>query len=103
MSSSVDDAPETVPRTDHYVLDEDYLIHRLKWTEGSTHSSLADNYASFTFAHYGKATVVFDEYTGGPSTKDNTHQRRKSRAANKVDISDAGNLLARKKPSSQMI
>ena len=36
----------------------------------------ADNYAAFTVKHYGKATVVFDDYSGGPSTKDSTHQQR---------------------------
>lgn len=33
-------------------------------------------YVDFTIRHYGKATVVFDGYSGGPSIKDNTHQRR---------------------------
>ena len=45
---------QTVPVTDHYVLDGGSLLHRLKWTEGSTYSSIADDYASFTVQHYGK-------------------------------------------------
>ena len=32
--------------------------------------------ADFTIRHYGKATIVFDGYSEGPSIKDNTHQRR---------------------------
>ena len=66
-----------VPKTEHYVLDGGSLLHRLKWTEGSTYSSIADAYTSFTVASYGKATVIFDGY-GEPSTKDITHTRRKT-------------------------
>ena len=33
---------QTIPHTDHYVLDEGSLLHRLKWTEGNTYSSIAD-------------------------------------------------------------
>ena len=35
-----------------------------------------DEYAPFTVKHYGKATVVFDGYSVGPSTKDSTHQQK---------------------------
>jgi hypothetical protein len=67
----------------------------LKWTEGKTYSSIANDYADFTVKHYGKATVIFDGYGGGPNTKDHTHQRRsQSRIANKVNISEA---ICRKK------
>ena len=40
-----------------------------------SYGSIAQSYADFTIRHYGLATVVFDGY-GGPSIKDNTHQRR---------------------------
>lgn len=79
---------QTIPHTDHHVLDGCSLLQRLKWTERNTYSSIADRYASFVINHYGNATVVFDGYCGGPSTKDNTHQRRKSYVGNKVDISN---------------
>jgi len=36
----------------------------------------ADEYAPFTVKHYSKATVVIDDYSGGPSTNDNTHQQK---------------------------
>ena len=78
-----------IPRTDHYVLDGGSLLHRLKWKEGSTYSSIASNYAYFTVNKYGKATIVFDGYGGGPSTKDNAHMRRKSEVTNMVNISCA--------------
>ena len=87
---------QTIPDTDHHVLDGGSLLHRLKWTEGNTYISIADRYASFVLHHYGKATIVFDGYSGGPSTKDNTHQRRKSYVGNKVDISEATKFSGKK-------
>ena len=63
---------QTLPTTDHYVLDVGSLIHRLKWIEGNTYSSIADTYASFTHNLYGNVTVVFNGYTGNPSTKQYT-------------------------------
>ena len=77
---------ETIPVTDHYVLDGGSLLHRLKWTEGSTYSSIADAYAKFTLDLYGHATAVFDGYSGEPVIKDNTHQRRgANKTATKVN------------------
>ena len=90
VNSSNDAILQVIPKTDHFVLDGGSLIHRLKWTDGSTYNSIADAYASFTVDVYGNATVVFDDYDGGPSTKDNAHQRRtRTKVINKVDISDA--------------
>ena len=86
----------TIPKTDHYVLDGGSLLHRLKWKEGNTYSSIADSYASFTCNVYGKATVVFDGYNGEPSTKDNTHQRRATKVSNKVDITQATKFVGKK-------
>ena len=66
VTPTSDDAVlETIPVTDHYVLDGGSLLHRLKWTEGSTYSSIADAYAKFTLDLYVHATVVFDGYSDG--------------------------------------
>ena len=93
VTSANDAILQVIPKTDHYVLDGGSLIHRLKWTDGSTYNSVADAYASFTFNMYGNATVVFDGYDGGPSTKGNAHQRRtRSKVKHKVDISDTTKL-----------
>ena len=95
--NSSNDAIQVIPKTDHYVLDGGSLIHRLKWTDGSTYNSIADAYASFTVDVYGNATLVFDGYDGGPSTKDNAHQRRtRTKVTNKVDISDATKFVGKK-------
>ena len=68
---------QSIAKTDQYILDGGSLLHRLKWKERSTYSSIANSYASFTSNLYGKATIVFDGYSGGPIAKDNTHQHQK--------------------------
>jgi len=81
---------QTVPRTDHYVLDRGSLLQCLKWMEGCTYSSTADEYVSFTVIYYAKATIVFDGYGAGPSIKDGAHQRRRrNKNANMVNITGA--------------
>ena len=78
---------QTVPVTEHNVLDRGSLLHRLKWRDGSTSSSIADDYASFTVENYGRAIVVFDGYEVGPSIKDCAHQRRSRKLnVNKVNV-----------------
>ena len=67
---------DTKPETEHYILDGGSLLHRLPWKKGATYGMIAQTYADFTIHNYGLATVVFDGYEGGPSIKDNTHQRR---------------------------
>ena len=86
-----------VPEVEHNVLDGGSLLHRLKWSEGKTYSSIADDYASFTVKHYGKATIVFDGYIGGPNTKDITHKRlRQNRTSNKVNIAEGTKFVGKK-------
>jgi len=67
---------DSIPKTDHYVLDGGSLLHRVQWKAGDTYGAIAQSYADFTVRHYSLATVVFDGYGEGPSIKDNTHQRR---------------------------
>lgn len=94
--SSTNVVTDAIPVTEHYVLDGGSLLHRLKWTEGSTYSSIATTYASFTVRHYGNATVVFDGYDGGPSIKDNTHQRRSRSQHQTVNVTDATEFVGKK-------
>ena len=67
---------DTPPKTQHYVIDGGSLLQRLQWKRGETYGSIAQSYAEFTTRRYQRATVVFDGYLGGPTIKDNTHQRR---------------------------
>ena len=76
MQKSSQTVLESIPPTEHYVLDGGSLVHCLPWKKGDSYGDIAQSYADFTIRHYGKATVVFDGYSEGPSIKDNTHQRR---------------------------
>lgn len=62
----------------HFVLDGGALIHRVSWHRSFTYDAIYSVYVQCVVQRYGKATVVFDGYKNGPSTKDCTHQRRTS-------------------------
>ena len=66
-----------VPQDVSYVLDGGALIHKIPWITGQTYESLCGSYSDYVKRKYGQATIVFDGYTCGPSTKDNSHLRRK--------------------------
>jgi len=70
---AINDGP---PKTQHYVLDRGSLLQRLPWRKGETYGSIAQSYADFTIRRFQIATVVFVGYIGGPTIKDNAHQRR---------------------------
>jgi hypothetical protein len=57
----------------HYILDEGSLIHQLSWLKGTSYKHLAERYVEYVKNSYPLATVVFDGYSGGPSTKDMAH------------------------------
>ena len=62
----------------HFVIDGGALPQRIPWQHGITYDSICEIYVKYVEQHYGKqATIVFDGYQHGPSTKDPTHQRRK--------------------------
>ena len=52
------------------------LLHRVPWSRGITYDAICSLYVQYVANKYGQATVVFDGYQNGPSTKDGTHQRR---------------------------
>ena len=97
VKTKSDSRVQTVPVTEHNVLDGGSLLHCLKWKEGSTCSLIADDYASFTVKNYGRATVVFNGYEVGPSIKDCAHQRRSQKLnVNKVNITEMTILSGKK-------
>lgn len=61
-----------------YVLDGGALLQRLPWPNQTTYANLSSLYVQYILRHYGHAVVIFDGYGSGPSTKDETHQRRSS-------------------------
>ena len=48
---------QSIPKTEHCVLDGSSLLHILKGTEEITNKSIANAYALFTVERYGKASV----------------------------------------------
>ena len=100
LSESAHAVLDSVPETDHYVLYGGSLLHRLKWNQGDTYGSIANAHASFTTRTYGAAIIVFDGYDG-PSTKDNTYQRRKRNELPRiVDVKAERIFTGKKKTSS---
>ena len=95
-SNSAMALPNVVKETEHYVLDGGSLLHRMKWVDGSTYGSIANQASSFVIKHYGKATVVFDGHEG-PSIKDCTHQRRgKTSHYADVDVTEQRKFVGKK-------
>ena len=54
----------------HFVLDGGALLHRVLWPRNITYDAICSLYVQYVERRYGKATVVFDGYENGPSTKD---------------------------------
>jgi len=64
---------DSIPPAERYVLNiMSSLAHHWHGKKGELR---CQSYADFTIDNYGKATVVFDGYSEGPSIKDNMHQR----------------------------
>jgi len=60
----------------HFVLDGGALLQCVPWPRGITYDAICSFYVQYVANKYGKATVVFDGYQNGPSTKYGTHQRQ---------------------------
>ncbi len=59
-----------------YVIDGGAMLQRLPWPKAISYRNLCQLYVQFVRKHYHDALIVFDGYSSGPSTKDETHQRR---------------------------
>ncbi len=63
-----------------FVIDGGALLQRLPWKQGVTYNSICESYVHYVERHFGKqVAVVFDGYQDGPSTKDPTHLRRRTK------------------------
>ncbi|KAL8576695.1 hypothetical protein ACOMHN_025170 [Nucella lapillus] len=82
-----------LPHSVHYVIDGGSLLHRVEWSRSLTYSQLCQTYVDFVTRRYGNASVVFDGYCSGPSTKDVTHMRRKNGRKTTTDIIFDGDML----------
>ena len=56
------------------------MVEWISWQRGITYDHMCKIYVQYVERHYRKqATIIFDGYQHGPSTKDSTHQWRKVR------------------------
>ena len=60
-------------RSAYFVIDGGALLHRVVWPRGLTYNVICLLYVQ---RRYPRATIVFDGYDDGPTTKDCTHHRR---------------------------
>ena len=82
-----------------YVIGGGAMLQRLPWPKASTYGSICQLYRSYICNHYQNALVVFDGYENGPSTKDETHQRRVgSELGVDVDLGQDMMLMMKKTP-----
>jgi len=65
-----------LPSDTHYVLDGGSLIHRIPWDIGETWEAIYSHFTSYIAKKFGLATIVFDGYNDGPTTKYGVHARR---------------------------
>ena len=76
LANTKDDQTAEPTGNVHFVLNGGALLHRVSWPRGLTYDALCSLYVQYVDRKYGKATVVFDGYQSGPSTKDCTEERR---------------------------
>ena len=83
MWNLLGDLPQDPPNCGEaqYVLDGGSLMHRITWHRGSTYSGTCTQYITHVRRRHSNATVVFDGYEAGTSTKDMTHKRQTRRCA----------------------
>ena len=75
------------PDTDVFVSDVGSLLRRISWKEKQTFGDIIKAHTSFVKGTYGKATVIFDGYSCGPSINDMTHVRRQgNHKSNSIDF-----------------
>nr|XP_054767556.1 uncharacterized protein LOC129274841 [Lytechinus pictus] len=80
----------------HFILDGGALLHRLPWPRGIPYDHIRQLYVDYVIRKYGKATVVFDGYEDGPTTKDVTHLRRTG-ACPGLTVNFAGDMVIKSK------
>ena len=80
-----------------YVLDGGSLIHKIKWEKGMTYEEIALLYANYVVTKYGSnATIIFDGYESGNSTKDMTHRIRNNATGPKINFNEKMKFQSKK-------
>ena len=86
----------TKPTGKVHFLDGGALLHRIPWPRGLTYTEILSLYVQHVTQRYNQATVVFDGYEEGTSTKDCVHQRRSDVSGPSVNF-DSDMVLKLKK------
>jgi hypothetical protein len=65
-----------MPNDVQYVIDGGALLHRVPWNSGETYDAICSRYIRYVGDRYVPASIVFDGYESGPTTKDGAHGKR---------------------------
>lgn len=84
-----------------YVIDGGAMLQRLPWPKSTSYANICQLYVQYIRKHFHNAhiVIVFDGYDSGPSTKDETHQRRTGNDMG-VDVAFTPNMLLKMKKKS---
>ena len=88
----------------YFVIDGGASLHRVVWPSGLTYNAICLLYIQYVQRTYPRATIVFDGYDDGSTTKDCTHQRR-GHGCGPAGLFDPDMLVTLKKdefPSNQV-
>ena len=89
---SLIDCQNTIPDDTIFVIDTGYLLHAVVLPKRSTYQAVCETDKTCIFKHYHEgATVVFDGYTGPPSTK-SAELNQRVKTCTSADIVIAPNL-----------
>ena len=92
LTNSVEDVSIENNKTDCFVLDGGTLIHKVRWVKDDTYQQIALCYVEYIKERFGTCCVVFDVY-GKASTKDEEHQRRRTRKTSPKVTVNEGNVI----------
>ena len=82
-----------------FVIDGGSMLQHVPWPRVASYADIVKLYIQYLHHNFPHSVVVFDGYTNGPSTKDETHQRRAGKEMGvDVDISLDMTLKMKKKP-----
>ena len=59
-----------------YVIDGEAVLQHLPLPKSASFTDLCNSYVKYMHNHFDNALIVFDRYGSGPSTKNESHQRR---------------------------
>ena len=80
------------------VVDGGALLQHLPWPKSTSYADICQLYIQHVHKYYYNALIVCDGYEGGPTTKDETHQRRTGNEMG-VEVDFTLDMLLRMKKS----